>query len=81
MRRDCEKKVVYEEVRYYDTWSHTCTLTKSRCCAPLPQDSLRLDGVHDCRKCNVPLLFAFKGVRDDLMKAYHDIMKRMEEKE
>lgn len=84
MRRDCEKKDVYEEERYYDTWTHTCTLTKNRCCAPLPRDSLRLDGELDCRTCNVPLLFSLNGIRNDLydfMKFYDDIMLRMEEKE
>lgn len=84
MDRKETKALVYEETRYYDTPSRSCTLTKNRCCAPLPRDSLRLDGELDCRTCNVPLQFLLRGIRNDLydfMKVYYDIVERMEEKE
>lgn len=81
MRRDCEKRNVYEEVKYYHTPSRSCTLTKNRCCAPYPRDGPGLNDEYDCRTCNVPLLFALKGTRDDLMKVCYDIVERMEEKE
>lgn len=71
----------YEEVRYYDALSHTCTLTKNRCCAPLPKDSLRLDGEHDCRKCNVPVLFSLKMIEEDLVSIHDQIVWKAGEKE
>lgn len=75
------KEPMYEEARYYDTPSRSCTLTKSRCCIPFPRDGSSLNDEYDCRSCNVPVLIAFKAIRDDLMKVYYDIVKRMEEKE
>ena len=89
MRRDCEKRDVCAEERdvcaeerHYDTLSRTCTLTKNRCCAPSPLDCLRLDGEHDCRTCNVPVLFALIGLRDILVDIHDEIVLwKAEEKE
>ena len=82
MDRKETKMPVYEEVRYYDTVFHTCTLTKNRCCAPLPPDCLRLDGEHDCRSCNVPVLFALMGIRENLVGIHDEIVLwKTEEKE